>query len=1284
MPGAHQGSNSTELENTKFCPRVGPLTLRCPNETVFPFFDKVINLTTTKDIDVSVPNSALRTLVISLPQPSSTTPTTPDVKEAYNAISRVLIPRLVGSVVLPTSKPVPQLPPGLLDIQPDKGYSADAVDVMIEVVKCFGMLLQPAELEALSTSVMAIIENPQAGGVVKKRALAGIGVLLVHFDEQQLSHFVSMLIEAFRGAHRTPNQRRFLITTIATLAKATPAKSGPHLKILAPFVLSAVSEEELAEIAETSDDESEVEPEIEELREAALIALEAVLSSCPSQMQSFLTESVEAALRFLKYDPNVAESEDEEMGGTQDIGSDDGETEEGADDDDEYAELDDDGAFSDVDDLSWKLRRCAARVLFTVISLSSITDHALLFGTIAPVLVSRLSNEREESVRLEVISATTALIKKTGTGLKLTSVDPPGSIDGVQTTSRKRRRQDSESKFDDPDLSGLIQLRSSPPILPASPPSGPQADLATFIPRIIQALTKSWKKASVSLKQAGVMMLKTLALTRNGAIADHLQQVEESIADALKPSNMPSSTSSAASGSSATGASLQIETLRLISTIAETNANTVLIPFVIALIPAVTTTVDDRNYKVACEALATVEQFVKALTPPRLSATNQDYALHLEKLFNVVCGPVTNNNAVLEVRHSAIEVFGVLVARTSSTKLLSSENRSEGLEVLYDRLKNETTRLASARAIGIVVAAASPRDGVREDWVHDVSLELAAHLRKADRALRGACLESLQFLALNPVTSSELDANTVIELKSMLLPLLTSNDLHLLTPALVIFAKLIPAHSEDLVDDDLTAAICTVAGTRLEGPPLKALLLTVKVIGEHNAGADLMSKLLAFGTTGETLVLGRAIGTLSVFGGADVGVTIPQLIAEVDTNLNSNPSAASLALIVLGEIGNRMGASSPIEIDTFEKGLSSTTDKVRLSAAVALGSASASNIPKFLPIILGQLSSSTNRDYLLLNAIKEMLQHSQDSPTDLAAYAPQLWEKLFSVSLAEDNLAVGAECIGRLALIDPTTYIPELHRRLQGNNVMIRGIVISAFRFTLAGHRKAYSDLLAPEILPMLTIMLRDSDVGNRRLGITTLSAAIQNKPGLIIPHLGEIFPLILSESHIKPELVKTISIGPFKHNEDSGLDLRKNAYSTMHQLLDVPAALPYISVLSLYDRILDGIVDDNDVRTLCLMMISRLTVVDPDETRRRLSLMADKFKAVLGQKVKENAVKQEIEKVNEANAAVVRTTLELDKKFASAATDSSADLLAWKTYLDFVKKDFAGLVRTIEKEGSE
>lgn len=1269
-------ANSTDLSS------IGPLAARTPGEIIAPLIDKLTDLTTS-DIDISIPNTALRTLIAALPQPHPIGPIPSEVRDAYNAVSKVLIPRLVGRVVLPQSKPPPQLPTGLLQRQKDKGYSSDAVDVMIEIVKCYGTLLQPPELEELAKAVMNIIESPQAGGVVKKRALAGIGALLIHFNDAQVSSFVQAITKSFQNTQLNTEHRRFLIATVGTLARSSPGKFGPYLPQVLPFVLEVLSQEELSASADMSDDEAEADPEIEELRETALIALEALLGSCPVEMKDHLEPAIVAALRYLKYDPNVAETEDDEMGGTQESNSDDGITEDPADDDDddEYAELDDEDAFSDVDDLSWKVRRCAAKALYTIVAGVSAADRAILFGKIAPVLISRLFNEREDSVRLEVIFTTTALIRKTGSGLtQAISRRDSSENPAAPTNTRKRRRQDSEADRKDPDLKGLIASRSSPPILPAAPPTGSQAELLSLVPKIVSALTKLWKRATVSLKQAAVIMLKTLTMARNGILSDHLQQLEDPIADALKHS-FPAGTGSAASGTSATVASLQIESLSLISAITETNETSVLIPFVIALIPPVTAIARERNYKVSSEALSTIEQFVKALTPPRLPSTNQDHAIHIEKLWDVIVDRVTDNNTDLEVRHRAIQVFGVLIARTSSTQLLPESARTKSLGILSDRLKNETTRLASARAIGLIGETAGNQDGIGSVWIQEVTLEMANQLRKADRALRASCLESLQYMALNPVTSAQYQTNTIVQLQSMLLPLVSGADLHLLTPALVILSKIIPTNPPALVNEDIVSALCSITQARLEGPPLRAYLLVVKVIGEQGVGAPLMKGLLTVGTAGETIVLGRAIGTLLVYGGNNLGVTVPDFLKELEASQDIR--AICLALAVLGEVGFRTGAASPVQIDVFTKCLGAESDKVRLSAAVALGSASSNNVSECLPIILHSLTQSSAQDYLYLHSLKEILEHSESSFHDMVPYLSELWQKLFAASQAEDNSAVGAECIGRLATIDPNTYVPELSKSLEDPNAAVRGTVISAFRFTLGDAGTSFNAILCKTMVPMLKTMLSDADISNRRLAVTTLNAAIHNKPELIVPEISQLLPTVLDDSRIKPELIKVIKIGPFTHNEDRGLDLRKSSYATLYALLDNPAAIPQLPIPRIFDRILDGIPDDHDIRTLCNLMLSRLSTIDPDETRRRLSPLAEKFRIVLGAKIKDNAVKQEIEKVNEANAAVIRTTLELDRKFPSAATDGSGEMVQWKGYIESVKKDFAQVVRNVLAENA-
>ena len=211
--------------------------------------------------------------------------------------------------------------------------------------------------------------------------------------------------------------------------------------------------------------------------------------------------------------------------------------------------------------------------------------------------------------------------------------------------------------------------------------------------------------------------------------------------------------------------------------------------------------------------------------------------------------------------------------------------------------------------------------------------------------------------------------------------------------------------------------------------------------------------------------------------------------------------------------------------------------------------------------------------------------------------------------------------------------------------------------------------------------MLGDDDIGNRREAVITLDAAIKNEPDLVIPNIDQFLPQVFEDSKIKPELVKSVSVGPFKHLVDFGLDLRKSTYNILYSLLDTPSALPRLPMATVYERILDGVTDDADIRNLCIMMLGRLTQIDPVETRRRLNLLSEKFKVVLGQKVKENAVKHDIEKVSDANTAVIRSTRDLDKSFPTAATDGSAETMLWKAYLEYVRKEFAMIVRNVQSE---
>lgn len=921
--------------------------------------------------------------------------------------------------------------------------------------------------------------------------------------------------------------------------------------------------------------DDEHDPQADELRETALVTLEALISSCSQQMQPYLSNTVKSALRFLKYDPNVADiEEDEEMGGTQDDDSEGDGTEEPDLDDDEFEDFEDEGGYSDVDDMSWKVRRCAAKLLYSVISTygrGRTSSNSSLYQQIAPALISRFGKEREESVKLEVVSTMTALVRKTGDGAMI--ITSGGFLESVggSKNSRKRRRQDSDANMIDFEPSiGTSSAVGTPVAAPSSPESGPQADLARSVPIIVQSIVKMWKQASVPLKQAIIILLKSLALVRYGGLADHLQQIEDPIADVLKSASL-SGGSSAPAGAAVSAGTLQVETLSLIAAIAETHTSDALLPFLIALIPGVIGSVKDKNYKVSSEALGAVEQIVKALTPPRLSSTSQDLPSQLEKLYDVVHDRIADTSADLEVRQRAIHVFGVLIARTSGdngASFLSLDRRSKGLLVLVDRLRNETTRLSAVRAVDDIAVLCSREADVPSTWVSEVTAELAAQLRKSDRVLRGASLEALRSLAMNPKTRAHYDDKTMKVLEDSLLPLITAEDFHFLAPALIILAKLVPGNARLLVNEGLVSALCSIVVSSLVGTVLKALLLLVKVIGEEEAGADLMKRLLRdVGINGDTSVVGRAIGTLVVHGGPKLGVKMEDFLKELQTAQDAQRKC--LALAILGEIGLRMGSKCSLTPDLFIDHFNSKSDKVRLASAASLGNAAAGNVKAYLPTILNGLDKSNPQSYLLLHSVKELLQHPEIVRPDVAPSALKLWQALLLVSEEEDNRAVGAECVGRLALIDPVAYIPHfqvshiascylflaatnrlfLQEYLSSSDAGIRGVVISAFRYTLSDSRDNYNDVLRPLIVPLLVNMLSDRDLGNHRLALTTLNSALHNKMDIILPHLNELLPAVFGDTQIKPELIREVQMGPFKHKVDDGLELRKVSLFARHSI---------------------------------------------------------------------------------------------------------------------------------------
>ena len=128
--------------------------------------------------------------------------------------------------------------------------------------------------------------------------------------------------------------------------------------------------------------------------------------------------------------------------------------------------------------------------------------------------------------------------------------------------------------------------------------------------------------------------------------------------------------------------------------------------------------------------------------------------------------------------------------------------------------------------------------------------------------------------------------------------------------------------------------------------------------------------------------------------------------------------------------------------------------------------------------------------------------------------------------------------------------------------------------------------------------------------------------------------------------------------------------------------AFSRISTLDLFDRVVAGIEDEHEIKVLCNLMLTELMILDADETSRRLDSIAEAFKRVLSFKPKENAVKQELEKLDEARNGVLKASVALHTTFPNAASPTSAGQAPiWSQYWDWIWKENRAQLLTLEAD---
>ena len=976
----------------------------------------------------------------------------------------------------------------------------------------------------------------------------------------------------------------------------------------------AASTPAVCDLCERSASEEE-----EPTREACLQALEAFAARCPGEAAGHLPRVKALALDLLSYDPNcdddMDDGADDETGHMNGDASD----EDMEDEDDEYG---DEEYSDDEDDASWKIRRAAVKTVAAV-ARSSPTALESDFGSTVARLLTRLRREREESVKLDLFAALEDILRtcsRAGVG--------SGLDDAVRT--------------------------AVPAVAKAS------------ISRLVD------KRAGAKVKTAALELAREIAARVPASLESSLGFVVPALAKVL------------AGGVPQGGSALRVEALALSRLIFESNDAASTAPHVDALAPQIFAAADDKYYKVAAEAL----RACRALVPVVVSAV----PAHAAALSNAALSRVGATDQDQEVKDAAIACAGSTAAILGDAM---GADLPRCLKLLLDRLKNEITRLAAVKAIGAV--ATSELNPPMGESAAAATVELAGFLRKTNRPLRQASLFALDALVSKPAGSlSDAEVIAAVEEASALV---SDGDLALASAALSLSASAVSSKGRApfanacsaVCEKTLPAALELVRSPLMQSHALHALtsfftaLVSAKLSNAGASSDDLLARLMGSGdgsntgeaaaTAGRTAAVCVAAVCAGVGDAKHTASTASSLVAQL-----GDPASMSekdlLALFCLGELGKAADLSAVAGIEAALLGaLDVPGEELKSAASVALGGVATGGRAKFLPIILGHVSNESHKhQYSLFLSLREVI---RNGGVDRTADADRTLDILFANAGSEDEGVrnVVAECLGLLAVNDAESLVPRLAEKVTGGDAKTRATAVLAVKYAVlslgAGDDGALG--VVAGVLPAFvgSIPCRDEDLDVRRAAVQTLSAAAHANPTLARPILSDALPAVFEQTAIDKSLVRIVDLGPFKHTVDDGLELRKAAFECCDTLLD--ACLPgehesVAGAASGYAEVLvTGLGDHYDVKMTSHALFAKLAARQGAHAvfLGRLKELVDPMAKTLTQKLKSDAVKQEIDRNEDLIRSCLRAVHACEVYLTGAANDPA--------FVDFIAKTVNG-----------
>jgi len=355
--------------------------------------------------------------------------------------------------------------------------------------------------------------------------------------------------------------------------------------------------------------------------------------------------------------------------------------------------------------------------------------------------------------------------------------------------------------------------------------------------------------------------------------------------------------------------------------------------------------------------------------------------------------------------------------------------------------------------------------------------------------------------------------------------------------------------------------------------------------------------------------------------------------------MTSTENSKLLSLFCIGEIGRRVDLSAVANIKkTVLSCFESSSEDVKAAASVSLGCLAVGKLRKFLPDILTEMKENPKRQYLLLGSVREAivrLSSSSHGVKSLQKFLDQLLALLFEFTGTEEegNRNVVAECLGKLALIDPARVVVALKDRVGSPKVEVRACVATAIKSAIIEKTSPVDAVLHQHIAAFLDL-IKDSEIAVRKAVLLSLNFTAHLKPSIVRDLLPKYLPAVYDQTAIKKELIKEVEVGPFKHLIDTGIELRQAAFEALYTMLDT--CLTRLDVNELIQRLASALNDTYDIQMLAHLILARIAKKAGAALVSGLDGLIEPLRTAVNSKPKGEAVQQQIERHDE----MIRSTL--------------------------------------------